>query len=180
MISSYGVTGFGYKLVPQVRLIGQLESAAPAAQAAARPPLTNLLSPANGGQILAAPHPSWEKIISGNDNDVLGIESPGEAIFAFKDERSATFATFAMLIKEQAAGNPAEFELLVSDDLSGPFRSLGTFKAQNIRLTRTPYQEFTFPETTAKYLKLRVISSYGRSGFGYMLVPQVRLLGTPN
>ena len=67
-----------------------------------------------------------------------------------------------------------DFELLVADDLSGPYRSLGRFTTQNIRMIRNPYQEFALPETTAKYLKFKPLSNHGDTP---TYIPQLRLMG---
>ena len=53
------------------------------------------------------------------------------------------------------------FEILAGDSPGGEFRSLGQFTTQNIRLVKTPYQEFALPETTAKYLKVKLIDTHG-------------------
>lgn len=179
LLSSYGQTGYLHRLMPQIRLIGKLEDGA-VRTAAQAPALTNLLARGAGGQVLAAPSPDWENVISGNDADEVTYDDlPSEVIFAFKDEKPATFSAFAVLIKGAAGGNPAEFELLAGDDIAGPYRSLGQFKTQNALLARTPYQEFKFPETTAAYLKLRLTASHGQTGFLHRRMPQVRALGKP-
>jgi len=135
----------------------------------------NLLSPINGGELLVAPEEDWKKAISGKEDDKSGIVHFGqEAVFGFKDERPATFSKFAMLVRRQDGSNPKEYELLVADDLSGPFRSLGTFTTHNMLLLRTPYQEFTFPVTKARYLKLKIVSGWGGT---YVNIPQIRLMG---
>jgi hypothetical protein len=143
----------------------------------------NLLSPAQGGQLLIAPSADWERVISGNDDDTLGLGggcpyaiSPMEATFAFKDEKPATFAKFAMLIPR--TGNWVEkFELFAGDDTpTGTFRPLGQFQTDNQLHLRTPYQEFNLPETTAKYFKLKLLSVHG--GCSPMLT-QIRLMGKP-
>ena len=143
------------------------------------PPENNLLSGANGGQVIAAPSEDWVKAISGNDKDMVGFSCaklPTEGVFAFKDEKPATFSKFEMLIPGKGQW-VKDFELLAADDSpTGTFRSLGTFTTQNLKLLKTPYQEFSFPETTAKYLKLKITSDWG--GDCGELLPQVRLIGT--
>ena len=73
-----------------------------------------------------------------------------------------------------------DFELLAADDApTGPFRSLGHFTTQTVRLIKSPYQEFSFTETTAKYLKVKILSDHA----GYPLrdtdLTQIRLMGKP-
>ena len=54
--------------------------------------------------------------------------------------------------------------MLVSDNSwSGPFRSIGKFQAQNEGSPGTPYQPFSFPEVTSRYLKVQLESNYGDS-----------------
>lgn len=154
----------------------QVAQAQPAPQPAASENDINLLSPANGGELLVAPEEHWNKIVSGNDRDKSGlVRANQEAIFAFKDEQSATFSKFTMLIPDQNGSNPKDFELLVADDLAGPYRSIGTCTTQNVRLMRTPYQEFTFPSTKARYLKLQAISAWDPNVS--ITIPQIRLMG---
>jgi hypothetical protein len=43
----------------------------------------------------------------------------------------------------------------------------------------SPYQEFTFPDTTAKYLKIKVLPNYGGSPMGSTFLKQIRLIGRP-
>ncbi|MGE0151733.1 MAG: VWA domain-containing protein [Reyranellaceae bacterium] len=181
-ISAYGSTGAGgYKRVPQIKLIGQMAEAGATGQAsqpAAAPDSVNLLSPANGGRVLIAPSAAWGKVISGNDRDEVHDSFPAEAVFGFKDGMAATFTSFRLLIASNASGNPAEFELFAGDSMSGSFRSLGSFKPQNMRLLASPYQEFRVPETTARFLKVRFVSSHGSTGAGgYKRVPQMQMMG---
>ena len=68
------------------------------------------------------------------------------------------------------------FELLAADDSpTGTFRSLGKFETQNSRIFKAPYQAFRFPLTTAKYLKLKVLSGY--PGDCADVLTQIRLMG---
>ena len=58
--------------------------------------------------------------------------------------------------------NPKEFELLAGNDSPvGPFRSIGRFHTQNVKFIKTGgWQEFTFPQVTAKYLKVKLLSNH--------------------
>ena len=150
---------------------------APAAAPAAPPPEEfNLLAAKNGGQVLAAPEASWSEVLSGKENDWVGVYPGNEGVFAFKDEGAAKFDKFAMLIPNAGAW-VKDFELLAADELAGPYRSLGQFSTQNLRMLKTPYQEFKFAETTARYLKIKVISGHARTTGGWHLLPQVQLVG---
>lgn len=147
----------------------EVTQATPAAPPAPPKPVEfNLLAKPNGGQMLAAPFADWDCIISGADEAQAGQKAcmythgvPSEAVFAFKGERPATFDTCTVLIPTSYGRDLKEFEVLAGDDLAGEFRSLGTFQTQNVRLMKTPVQEFKLPETTARYFKFRVLSTHG-------------------
>jgi hypothetical protein len=120
----------------------------------------NLLSPEDGGQLVLAPNDAWSVTIDGKEDAFREVQVGEEAVFAFKDERAATFDSFSMLIP-RSGRNPKQFELFVADSPTGPFRSLGTFQPQNVRLMKTAgWQEFKFPPVTAKYLKVKLRSNY--------------------
>lgn len=120
----------------------------------------NLLARENGGQILVATSDSWAKMIDGDDTQWDYIHN-GEGVFAFKDEKPATFDMFTVMIRETSDGNLNEFELLSGNDTPlGRFDSIGKFKTQNRKLFKTPFQEFAFPSVRAKYLKVRALSNH--------------------
>jgi hypothetical protein len=175
ILSHYGDL---YWTLTQIRLIGKLGDA-PAATAAtaqpAAPALVNLLAADQGGQLLAAPSDAWQAVVSGTEGQYARVGEGQEAVFGFKDERPATFSKFTMLINSSSYENIKDFELFAGDESpTGTFRSLGKFAAQNVKLLKTPYQEFTFPETTAKYFKIKILSHYGDL---YWTLTQIRLLG---
>ena len=123
----------------------------------------NLLAPENGGHVVLASSDDWQGTIDGKEDQFQISYGIGkEAVYAFKDDRPAAFDTFAMLINGTEDWNIKEFELLVSrDSPSGPFDSIGKFKTQNLKIFATPYQAFRFQPAKAKYLKFRLISTYG-------------------
>jgi hypothetical protein len=137
----------------------------------------NLLASENGGEIVTASNEAWAATIDGKENTYAWVDN-GQAVFAFKDGRAATFDTFAVLIPGTSDHNLAEFELLAGNDGPlGSFTSLGTFRTQNIRIMKQPYQEFRFAPVKAKLLKFRSLkASNGQSGAvtGY----ELQLLGT--
>jgi hypothetical protein len=138
------------------------EPARPAAQPepSRNPKAISLLSPENGGQLVLAPNDDWSVSIDGKEDAYREVKVGEEAVFAFKDERAATFDSFSMLIPKSGR-NPKEFELFVGDSPTGPFRSLGTFQPQNVRMMKTAgWQEFKFPPVTAKYLKVKLRSNF--------------------
>ncbi len=180
--------GGGYIAADDFRLYGQLAegTAAPApstdanadagsdAQPAAQGPLgsdANLLAQANGGTILTAPNDEWAKLNDGAE--AWAVTYDGEGVWQFKDGAPTTFDTFEMLIPAQEPHNVKEFELQVGDESpSGSFRSIGSFTTQNIKLMQSPYQRFTFPPVTAKYLKVILKSDWGG---GYIAAYEFRV-----
>jgi Mg-chelatase subunit ChlD len=150
---------------------------APAPTPQASPTPFDLLAKANGGQVLVAPNDKWLKTISGDESGVVfDYGGAGEAVFAFKDEQPATFDTFAMLIPG-TGDNVREFELFTaSDSPTGNFTSIGKFTAANVKMIKSPYQEFKFAPVTAKYLKVKILSSYNPNG---TVLYQFRLTGKP-
>jgi hypothetical protein len=150
----------------------------------AQPKQLNLLDPKSGGQVFIAPDDFWGETIDGKEDPagkrrrggmlvrksspddpqdyVAHLFQPGEeAIFAFKEERPATFDTFSVLIP-QAGKNLKEFELFVADESpTGPFRSIGKFETINAKVVaKKGYQEFKFPAVTAKYLKVKLLTGH--------------------
>ena len=121
----------------------------------------NILLKEHGGQIVMAPKDEWKQTIDGVEEKAL-VPLYSSAVFAFKYEQLATFDTFVLYTPGEDDSNLKEFELLVSDrSWSGPFRSIGKFQAQNGGSAGTPYQPFTFPEVTSRFLKVQLESNYG-------------------
>jgi hypothetical protein len=169
----------------------------------APPKQLNLLAPKNGGQVMIAPHDFWLETIDGKEHPagkrpeddspagralerLAGIQrfvyypfQPGEqAVFAFQEERPATFDTFRVLIPG-AGSNLNEFALFVADEApTGPFRLLGKFSTMNAKIVPTQgYQEFKFPVVTAKYLKVQLLSGHEEERKKGMLLYEFQLVG---
>ena len=137
---------------------------------------TNLLSPDNGGQIVAAARADWARLIDGDEDQGVWVDG-GEGVFAFKDERPARFGTFAVLVPDTNDVNLKSFELFAGNDSpTGPFTSIGKFDTQNLRLFKSPYQEFRFQPVTAKYLKVRSLASH-RGDNGAVRAYEFQLFG---
>lgn len=135
----------------------------------------DLLAASNGGHLVRAPHENWAGPIDGADG--WKYITGDEAVYAFRDDKPATFDAFRMLITETRAWNIKTFELMAaSDSPTGPFQSLGTFETQNVRLFPSAWQEFAFAPTRARYLKVRVLGLHRPSG--PTQVEQWQLLGT--
>ena len=129
--------------------------------AASRQGEINLLAPAQGGHLLAAPGAGWEKVISGNEADAVSVSGGDGAVFSFLDDKPAQFWKFALLVPGSDSANIKDFELFAGNDtVTGSFQSIGKFTVQNLLLVRTPYQEFNFPKTTAKYFEIKVFTTY--------------------
>jgi NAD(P)-dependent dehydrogenase (short-subunit alcohol dehydrogenase family) len=136
----------------------------------------NLLAPENGGKVLKASNTSWLNTVDGDDKSYGTLYLGEEAVYAFKDEKPATFNAFAVLILGTAETNLNEFALFYSNDPIGPFTQIRKFQTENILYLAKPYQTFSFPTVTAKYLKVRIISSYSHV-FNYVYVHEFQLLG---
>jgi hypothetical protein len=123
----------------------------------------NLLAPENGGHLVTASSDAWQATIDGREDfSQISYGTGTEAVYAFKDERQATFDLFTILIVESWHSNVKEFELLAGNDSpTGAFESIGRFQTQNMKLFKTPYQEFKFAPVKARYLKMKLISAYG-------------------
>src|SRR5262245_1291642 len=64
-----------------------------AAPVSAPPPastgIANLLTPEHGVRVVAAPHESWRKTVSGNEADSVDAKTGADAVYAFKDNKPA-------------------------------------------------------------------------------------------
>jgi hypothetical protein len=90
----------------QWQLFGALQAKPPEVTASpvattAIPNAINLLAPENGGHVLVASSDDWAGTIDGRESGKQISYGLGKsAVFAFKDERPATFDRFAMLTPE--------------------------------------------------------------------------------
>lgn len=150
----------------------------PASGTADQPKRINLLAPDNGVQLLVASNDYWAATIDGKeDQGQIYYGRDKEAVYGFKDDRAATFDLFTMLIAETSDYNVKEFELLAGNDSpTGIFVSIGKFSPRNVKLFKTPYQPFPFPPVTAKYLKIKILST--QSGVAHPMVWEYQLFGS--
>jgi len=155
---------------------GLAQNAAPPAAA----PAINLLASNQGGQLLAAGNPNWALMIDGKLDTSTPATWNSEGIFAFKDEKPATFDTFSIYIPSANNTNIKEFELLVGDSIDGEFRSVGKFRTKNMLMVKTNgWQDYKFEPVTAKYLKFKVISLVDAIGNWIPItVYEIRLMGS--
>jgi tetratricopeptide (TPR) repeat protein len=140
----------------------------------------NLLAPEEGGQLLAAPNDSWRKITSGKEDEWIeikaGADADSDAVYAFKDKKPARFHQLTVLISGSNDYNPKEIDVLAGNDgPKGSFSSVGKCTLTNRLLFEMRYQECELPPTTARYVKLKILSSYHFNAWAH--VPQVRLVG---
>jgi hypothetical protein len=167
------------------RNLARLENAAAPAATSKSAAVTsandiNLLAPEEGGQLLAAPSESWRKITSGKEDDWIeirtGADADADAVYAFKDKKPARFHKLTVLISGSNDYNPKEIDVLAGNEgPKGAFASVGKCTLTNRLLLETQYQECELPPTTARYVKLKILSSYHFNAWAH--VPQVRLLG---
>jgi hypothetical protein len=166
--------GGGYIAAHDIRLFGAIDEAAAATMAAAPSAGIDLLSPANGGALIAAPNDEWARLNDGQPDRATTYA--GEGVWGFQDGKPATFDRFELLIPIASEYNVRQFELLAGDDSpTGAFRSIGVFTTQNMKLMQSPYQVFSFPPVTAKYLKVALQKDWGG---GYIAAYDIRLFGT--
>jgi TIR domain len=136
----------------------------------------NLLAADNGGQLLVASSDDWKATIDGKEG--WGQISYGlgkEAVYGFKDEQTAVFDRFTMLITETGDNNVKNFELFVGNDSpTGAFESIGKFQTQNVKLFKTPYQEFKFSPVTARFFKVKLLDTYDAA---HPIVHEFQLFG---
>jgi len=140
----------------------------------------NLLAPEEGGQLLAAPSESWRKITSGKEDDWIeikvGSDADSDAVYAFKDKKPARFHKLTVLISGSNDYNPKEIDVLAgTEGPNGSFSPVGKCKLTNRLLFETRYQECELPPTTARFVRLKVLSSYHFNAWAHL--PQIRLLG---
>jgi len=157
---------------------GSAKSASTVAAASAND--INLLAPEEGGQLLAAPSESWRKITSGKEDDWIeirtGTDADSDAVYAFKDKKPARFHKLTVLISGSNDFNPKDIDVLAGNEgPKGSFAPVGKCTLTNRLLFETRYQECELPPTTARYVKLKVLSSYHFNAWAH--VPQIRLFG---
>jgi Ca-activated chloride channel family protein len=111
-------------------------------------------------ELIKAPQEAWQHLLDGGFDRNIKWKESGDAVFGFKDERTATFDAVNVFINESSVHNVKTLELLFSTGShSGPFASAGTFEVENIRMMKTGgWQEFKFPPVTAKYVAFKMIS----------------------
>jgi hypothetical protein len=147
----------------------------PAPASAPPPARMNLLSPKNGGALLAAPSPAWSQTADDEEGETERMETGEEAVYGFLSERSATFDTFAVLINQARGSNPEKIELLAGDEgPTGHFDPIAICTFKNLELAGSPYQLCRFVPVTARYLKVRLLAAFSSD---YVTTTEFQLLG---
>jgi hypothetical protein len=142
---------------------GEKQSVTLSPEVAVKGKRVNLLSKENG-QVVVASSSTWADIIDGDEYAYAGLLPDDFAIFEFKNERPANFDLFTTLITRTDRENVKEFELWQGNESpNGSFQLIGTFQTQNVKLFKTPDQEFRFLPVTAKYLKIKIVSAWDHS-----------------
>jgi hypothetical protein len=126
----------------------------PATIAATQPSGRNLLSPEQGGRLVAAPDQGWSAANDGDLDNAGFVTFQRGAIFGFQDDQPRAFDRFGVLIS-QAGANPASIEIAVSDALAGPFRAIAEVRPLDLRVIDTGgWQYFDLPGATARYVRI--------------------------
>jgi hypothetical protein len=140
----------------------------------------DLLTAENGGHLVAATSDNWKFTIDGDEGYHCCFYAKGNAVYAFKDGKAASFDTFASFIDETRPDNARELELAVGNESPvGEFRAIAKCTFKNIKMFDMPYQECKFPAVRAKYLKVTILSNFGNTGSAVYL-DEFKLLGTLN
>jgi tetratricopeptide (TPR) repeat protein len=137
-------------------------------------PAINLLSPYEAGQDVRVPSADWIKIVSGKDEDYIWVQHFEDLEGTFPLRGSALINSFAVLIKEQNSQNAKDIAFFAGDSAGGEFRLIRQCTFENILKLNMQYQECTFPETTARYIKIKLLSNFGGIG---LTLRQIRVLG---
>ncbi|NKB19546.1 MAG: VWA domain-containing protein [Alphaproteobacteria bacterium] len=135
----------------------------------------DVLADENGAKLEYAPSWKWLNLNKNHEAFVKKNRPTygGEAVWSFKDGKSATFDRIEMLVPSQNKYNVKEFEVLAGEELKGPFRSVGKFKALNVKMRPAGWQGFKFPKTTAYYVKIVLKNSFG----SYVGGNAIRIIG---
>lgn len=142
-------------------------------------PTNDILAEANGGKLEYAPNKAWN-LLNSNHTEFFqrsmeaGATYDGEAVWSFKDGKPATFDQIEVLVPKAYEYNLKDFEVLAADEMTGPYKSLGAFTVQNVKMMPEGWQGFKFPETTARFVKVIFKSHHGG---GYVRGNALRLIG---
>lgn len=129
----------------------------------------NLIAPENGGKLVAATSDVVLKLTDGSLDYAYGDGRFG--VYTFKDGKRATFDQFETYVAGTNGHGEHQIELFYGNESpTGNFVSIAVFKPYNGLLVETPFQKFTFPAVTAKYVKIK--------NDGWRNMHEIRLMGT--
>ena len=135
----------------------------------------DILSQKNGATLISAPNENWNTL-NGKPKNFKGPTYSGEGIWSFKDGKAATFDRVGVHVDRSSQYNLKDFEVFAADELSGPYKSLGEFTVANHKVMPDGYQFFTFPETTAKFIKINFVEGQD----GYVSGNMLKVIGKIN
>ncbi len=142
----------------------------------------NLLSPANGGQMIASTDPKMSNLIDGNMKDpgqAAEVYKDAEGIFGFKGGRSALITKIAVPVFQADELNLKKVEISVSESSpTSGYKPVGTFEVMNLAFAGNPYQEFAFEKPVkAKFLKVKIITFQNESR-SWGRIPEIQAYGS--
>lgn len=140
----------------------------------------SLIARKNGGEAIFISNPYWAETIDGSLAEIRaqldGIRVGQEAVYAFRGGNVAKFSEFAVYLPSASPANPKEIELFAGDESpTGPFRHLALITVANGKL-RDGWQQFKFPETSAKYFRALIRSNHGEN-LGRIALYELQLYG---
>ena len=132
----------------------------------------DLLDRTAGTTLVSASEQDWKYVLE-CDNFFSG-KVPTEAVFGFGNGLAATLDQLEVAIEKVDGYNPKNIELYSADSPNGPFKKITTIQVQNL-YTEGLFQKFTFPATTNKYFKIKVLDVYVGN---FTSIPDIKLMGT--
>lgn len=141
----------------------------------------NLLAASQGGKIIAASSQDYSKVIDGSEDqpgEYAAISKNDEAIFGFKEGKTALVKKVSLPIFKAKDGNVKTIEIWVSEESpTSGYKKAGTFETTDLVFADNPYQEYNFEKPVrAKYLKIKIVDFHNDSPSGYLY--EFRAIGT--
>lgn len=163
-----------------IQLIGKINQDSNAITNVQKDDGIDVFAQQNGANLIYAPNAKWAGINRGKPETFATKRRPtyrGEAVWSFKGGKSVTINKAKVMINGRDKYNLRTFEILTSDALVGPYKSLGEFTTTNTRFLQSGgWQHFPLPKTTAHFVKIKFINSYG----SYVGGNAIQLIGKVN
>jgi len=158
--------------------LGQSQAEPPAAGGSASGG-TDVLAAKNGGEVILSPSEGWAHANDGKLDRVTWFYTGEEAVFGFKDEEPSEFDTLGVYLPAADGCNPKQIDLSTGDEgPTGAFTPLGSMTTVNGKL-RDGWQELKLPPTTARYLKVKLVSAHSGKEGNELCLYELRLYGRP-